>query len=240
LQELTPDPGELPKVLAGALQDLEAATQADPSLASAYSTLSHLYYQIEDVPAAVLAARRAYEEDAYLNVASEVLWRLFIGSYDLEQLAQARRWCLEGARRFAGDYRFAECGLWLMTSDDARPDAAEAWHLLARIDSLTPAPRKPFEHYRATAILASRRSSVRTGLGSACDRSECPAWSAVRATSAMETRPILGDRDEAIALLKRYVAANPSHAFTRGGNISWWWRDLKADPRFAQLTEVKR
>jgi hypothetical protein len=52
-------------------------------------------------------------------------------------------------------------------------------------------------------------------------------------------RTILGDRDEAIALLKRYVAANPSHAFTRGGDISWWWRDLKSDPRFAQLTEVK-
>ena len=245
LQELTPDPGELPKVLAGARQDLEAATQADPSLASAYSTLSHLYYQIEDVPAAVLAARRAYEEDAYLNVASEVLWRLFIGSYDLEQLAQARRWCLEGARRFAGDYRFAECGLWLMTSDDARPDAAEAWHLLARIDSLTPAPRKPFEHYRATAILAA--ALARAGLKDSARHVLERARPERGADPSQETlsieafaRTILGDRDEAIALLKRYVAANPSHAFTRGGNISWWWRDLKADPRFAQLTEVKR
>jgi len=244
LQELVPDPADLPKVLAGARQDLETATHDDPSLAGAYSTLSHLYYQIEDVPAAVLAARRAYEEDAYLNVANEVLWRLFLGSYDLEQFSQARRWCLEGERRFGGDYRFAECRLWLMTTDDARPDPAEAWRLLARIDSLTPAPRKLFEHSRAATILgaglarAGLKDSARHVLERARpDRSVDPS----QETLSIEAfaRTILGDRDEAIALLKRYVAANPSHAFTRGGDISWWWRDLKSDPRFAQLTEVK-
>ncbi len=80
LQELAPDPGALPKLLAAAKQDLEAAIQTDPSLASGYSTLSHLYYQTEDVPLAVLTARKAYEEDAYLAVAPDVLARLFFGS----------------------------------------------------------------------------------------------------------------------------------------------------------------
>jgi tetratricopeptide (TPR) repeat protein len=245
LQELAPDPGTLPQLLASAKHDLEAATQADPSLASAYSTLSHLYYQTEDVPAAMLAARQAYEQDAYLSVASEVLSRLFFGSYDLEQFSQATRWCLEGARRFRGDFRFAECRMWLMTTDGAHVDVPEAWRLLGQIDSLTPAPRKAFEHHRAETIVgvvlarAGLRDSARRVLRRArADRAVDPGQEIVSIEAFGRT--IIGDRDEAIALLKRYVAANPSHAFTRGGDISWWWRDLKSDPRFALLTAAKR
>jgi TolB-like protein len=245
LQELVPDPAELPGLLAGAKQDLESATQTDPSLASAYSTLSHLYYQTEDVPAAVLAARQAYEQDAYLSVASEVLSRLFFGSYDLEQFNQATRWCREGARRFAGDFRFAECRLWLMTTDGAHVDVPEAWRLLGQIDSLTPAPRKAFEHHRAETIVGVvlaraglRDSARRVLLRARAGRDVDPGQEIVSIEAFART--IIGDRDEAIALLKRYVAANPSHAFTRGGDISWWWRDLKSDPRFAQLTAAKR
>jgi TolB-like protein/tetratricopeptide (TPR) repeat protein len=245
LQELAPDPGELPKLLAAAKQDLDAATRADPSLASAYSTLSHLYYQTEDVPGAVLAARQAYEADAYLSVAGDVLARLFFGSYDLEQLTQARRWCLEGARRFPGDFRFAECQLWLMTTPDAQPDLTAAWRLLAQIDSLTPAPRKAFEHHRAETIVgvtlarAGLADSARHVLARARADREVDPGQEILSIEAF-ARTILGDRDDAIALLQRYIAANPSHAFTRGGDISWWWRDLKSDPRFARLAEGKR
>ncbi len=234
----------MPKVLAGAKQDLEAATQADPSLASAYSTLSHLYYTTEDVPAALLAARKAYEEDAYLSVAPEVLSRLFYGNYDLEQFSQATRWCLEGARRFSQDYRFAECQLLLMTTPDAQPDVAGAWRLLARIDSLAPGPRKANEHHRAETIVGV--ALARAGLGDSARRVLARARADRTVDPAQEIISIeafgwmvLGDRDQVIALLKRYVAANPGHAFKRGGDISWWWRDLKSDPRFAQLTEAK-
>jgi len=245
LRELGPDPEALPRMLAGARQDLEAATQADPSLASAYSTLSHLYYQIEDVPLALLAARKAYEEDAYLAVASEVLSRLFFGSYDLEQFTQATRWCLEGARRFSQDYRFAECQLLLMTIPDAQADVPVAWRLLARIDSLTPGPRRALEHHRAETILGA--ALARAGLADSArhvlqraraDRDVDPGQEILSIEAFART--ILGERDDAIALLQRYIAANPAHAFTRGGDISWWWRDLKSDPRFAQLTKAKR
>ena len=63
LLELSADAAVQAGLLAGARQDLETATQADPSLAGAFSTLSHLYYQTEDVPAAVLAARKAYDTE---------------------------------------------------------------------------------------------------------------------------------------------------------------------------------
>src|SRR5438445_172674 len=155
LLQLSSDSAAQTRLLASARQDLETATGADPSLAGAFSTLSHLYYQIEDVPAAVLAARKAYEEDAYLTVATDVLWRLFIGSYDLEQFTQAKRWCDEGTARFPRYYRFAECRLWLMTTEAAEPDVGEAWRLYAAIDTLTPAPLKPFELHRASMIVGA-------------------------------------------------------------------------------------
>ena len=126
VQQLASEPSRATELLNGARRDLEAAVQFDPTRASAYSALSYLYYQTEDVAAALLAARKAYEQDAYLTAAAEILNRLFLGSYDLEQFTQAKRWCLEGERRFLKDYRFAECQILLMTTDVAPPDPAAA------------------------------------------------------------------------------------------------------------------
>ena len=245
LLELSADPAEQAKLLTGARQDLEAATQADPSLAGAFSTLSHLYYQTEDVAAAVLAARKAYEEDAYLTVATDVLWRLFIGSYDLEQFAQAKRWCQEGAARFPRYYRFAECKLWLMTTDAAEPNVPEAWRLYGEVDTLTPAPAKAFEVHWVRMIVGA--VLARAGLADSARHVLVSARADARIDPQHDLlsleafgRTLLGERGQAIDLLKQYVAANPAHAFKRGGDISWWWRDLRSDPRFSQLTEAKR
>ena len=239
LQQLSADPGEQAKLLAGARRDLETATQTDGTLASAFSTLSHLYYQT-DVSAAVLAARKAYEQDAYLAVARDLLWRLFIGSYDLEQFTQATRWCEEGIRRFPTYYRSTECQLWLMTTDAVDPNPGEAWRLYARIDTVTPGPVRDFElHYTKTIVgvvlaRAGLADSARHVLASARADARLDPGHDLLALEAFG-HTLLGDRGEAIDLLKRYVAANPTHAFKKGGDISWWWRDLRTDPRFAAL-----
>ena len=188
----------------------------------------------------MLAARKAYEQDAYLRVANDVLWRLFNGSYDLEQFGQATRWCDEGMRRFPDYYRFTECRLWLMTTDAARPDADEAWRLLHRLDSLTPAPQRARGHHKGLVLVGA--ILARAGLNDSA-RHVLVAARADRATDPQQellsyeafARTLLGDRDTAFALLERYIAANPSHAFKRGGDISWWWRDLRRDPRFGRL-----
>jgi len=245
LLELSADPVEQVTLLTAARQDLEAATTTDPSLASAFSTLSHLYYQTDDVAAAVLAARKAYEEDAYLTVATDVLWRMFIGSYDLGQFAQAQRWCDEGGVRFPRHYRFSECKLWLMTSDAVEPDVAEAWRLYAKLDTLTPAPSKPYEMHQAGmivgAVLARSRlpDSARHVLVAARADARVDPKQELLSVEAF-ARTLLGEQGEAIELLKRYVAANPAHSFARGGDISWWWRDLRKDPRFSQLERAGR
>jgi hypothetical protein len=49
-------------------------------------------------------------------------------------------------------------------------------------------------------------------------------------------RTQLGDHDEAIALLKRYVAGNPEHLFRAGGDLHWWWRPLKDHPEFRVIS----
>ncbi len=240
LVEVSPDSAAQATLLAGARKDLETATQADPSLAGAFSTLSHLYYQTEDVPAAVLAARRAYEQDAYLTVASDVLWRLFIGSYDLEQFTQAKRWCDEGGARFPRFYRFAECRLWLMTTDAAEPNVSDAWRLYAEIGAVTPPPLKPFEMHHAAMIVGAilarvgQADSARHVLVAARGDAKLDPQRELVAEEAF-ARTLLGEQGEAIELLKQYVAANPAHMFKRGGDISWWWRDLRKDPRFSQL-----
>src|SRR6267154_285162 len=101
--------------------------------------------------------------------------------------------------------------------------------LLAQIDSLTPAPRKALEHHRAETIVgvalarAGLADSARHVLLRARADRDVDATQEILSIEAF-ARTILGDRDQAIALLQRYIAANPTHAFTRGGDISWWWR----------------
>src|SRR2546426_764478 len=96
LLHLAPDPKEAAALLQDAERDLRAAVGLTPSLASAWSTLSHLDYQKNDITQAKIDAQRAYEEDAYLRVADQVVWRLFSASYSLEQTQDAVHWCAEG------------------------------------------------------------------------------------------------------------------------------------------------
>ncbi|HVH10220.1 MAG TPA: serine/threonine-protein kinase, partial [Gemmatimonadales bacterium] len=204
--QLAKDPAQSSDLLSGAKSDLETAVKLDPGRAGAWSALSYLYYQTEDVAAALLAARQAYERDAYLTTAPDVVWRLFIGSYDLEQFTQAKRWCLEGERRFARDYRFAECQLYLMTTDVARADAAEAWRVLVRIDSTSPLPRRSAEHHKAQMLVgavlarAGLKDSARHVLVAARGGREVDPVQELPAIEAF-AHTLLGDPGGAIDLL---------------------------------------
>jgi eukaryotic-like serine/threonine-protein kinase len=234
-----PDPQEAAKLLDDARKDLERATNIDPTLAGAYATLSSLYYQTKDLQAAALAARRAYEEDAYLTSAADILYRLFFTSYDLDQQRQAQRWCQEGTRRFPRDFRFLECQLYMMTRLED-PDVPRAWQLLAGIDTLVPAPRRAAFHLREQMMVAAiiARAGLRDSAHAVIERSRgTPELDPEHDLVAMEAfvRTLLGEQDEAIHLLQRYVAANPEHSFRIGGDIFWWWWDLQKHPGFQAL-----
>ena len=238
-----PDPDEAEAVLHAAQSDLEAAVEADPSLAGAHSTLSHLYYQTENIVEAVMAARTAYQEDAYLSVADGVLWRLFLGHYDLEQLTQARRWCDEGALRFPEDFRFTECQLWAMTMEGVEPDADEAWRLWSEMSDLVPEGVREIQTHRAQMIVggilgrAELGDSARITLDGARVGADVDPNLELHFIEAY-MRTVIGEDDEAIALLRRYFAANPPEddESEDGWDTHWWWRGLRNHPEFEGVT----
>jgi serine/threonine-protein kinase len=234
-----PDPRQASQLLDAARSDLERATTIDPTLAGAYATLSSLYYQTKDLQGAALAARRAYEEDAYLSNAADILTRLFHTSYDMDQQRQAQRWCQEGMRRFPRDFRFFQCQLYLMTRLEA-PEVPRAWSVLAGIDSVAPPPQRAILHLRNQMLVAAiiARAGLRDSAHAVIARSRgTPELDPEHDLVAMEAfvRTLLGEQDEAIRLLQRYVAANPEHSFRIGGDIFWWWWDLQKHPGFQAL-----
>ncbi len=153
LSRFDADPATLDRLLTGARADLEQAVKLEPDRASAYSTLSHLYYQVGEPALAVIAAQRAYEEDAFLSVADGVLWRLYSASYDLEAYDQARDWCDEGRRRFPDNFRFVQCQLFLMTMPAAQPDVGRAWALYRELVPLLPEGQKTFLDAQAQTVV---------------------------------------------------------------------------------------
>ena len=244
------DPASARRLLADARADLEEAVRIQPLLASAHSTLSHLLYR-EDVSSAVLAARRAYEADAYLDVAAEVLVRLTNGNYDIENFDQMQKWCDEAARRFPQDYRFTSCQLVLLTTRQADPDIARAWTLLDQLGRLAPAHNKEFQVAEGTLLVGgtiARASRVGGGDPALADSAR-HVLSRARALMTSQVDPdqellpetaymytLLGDNSSAIDLLRRFAASNPHYSFEH----HWWWRDLRGTSEFQPLLAARQ
>ncbi|MDT8340064.1 MAG: hypothetical protein RQ751_01010 [Longimicrobiales bacterium] len=228
--------------LKAAQADLERAVELDRTLADPYSTLSHLYYQVQDPASAALAARQAYENDAYLQAADGVLRRLFTTNYDLQRADQAAQWCAEGRRRFPENFLFTECALWLMTMPTVDPAVETGWALVDSVAALAPHGREAFVAAGALQVmggvlaragLADSASTVmtRARVGSEVD----PEGELLSMEAAM--RLLNGEREEAIDLLQRYTAANPGH-FARGRGLHWWWRSLEGDEAFERMRRL--
>ncbi|MEQ1856571.1 MAG: hypothetical protein ABL963_08875 [Longimicrobiales bacterium] len=215
--------------------DLEQSLVIDRSRANANSTLSHLYYQTSDWPKAVLAARAAYEQDAYLAVADGVLWRLYAASYDMGEQREAERWCTEGRRRFPNDFRFVQCQLFLLTMPQAVPDIQAAWALRAALLPLVP-ERPDFFDAQAQVLVggvigrAGLPDSANAVLIRARRTSDVdPDGELVSIEAAM--RSVYGDVDGAVSVLERFVSLHPEHPPDR----HWWWSGIESNPTFQRL-----
>jgi serine/threonine-protein kinase len=240
LLDAVDDADEADRLLDDAQADFEAAVDADPSLASAWSTLSHLYMQRADNASVALAARRAYEEDAFLQNADQVLSRLFWAHYDLEQFNDASDWCEAGTRRFAEDHNFIQCQLWLMLAPSERADPDLAWELHASLQSALDEGLRALEERKAYLLVAGILRKA--GLADSASR-VLPLGRADGEIDPNEELVVLearvlaitDDPDGAMELLKRYVAANPAHSFEVGGQLHWNWRSLRDRPDFRVL-----
>lgn len=229
------DSADLARLLTQAQTDLERAIEIDPRRASVNSTLSHLYYQVDDWALAVVAAREAYRDDAFLDVAADVLWRLYTASYDMSDRLSAEDSCLEGRRRFPHNYRFVQCQLFLLTMPGATPDVARAWELHAELLPLL-SERPEYFEAQATVIVAGVIGLAgNADSASAVFRSvdlapeDNPEGELFAVEGAM--RSISGDTDGAIAALERFVVASNG----QGPGEHWWWRNLDGVPAFERL-----
>jgi serine/threonine-protein kinase len=241
-----PDKNEASQVIAGAEKDLRAATAIEPRQATAWYTLSVLqYYSKQDVPESYLDAQKAYEADAYLRAAPDILFRLYVTSYDMESFDPAKRWCMEGLSRFPKNPQFSLCQLQLLFAKANTPNVAEAWRLSNDIVRYTPQQDTALagrmaQMYVACVIARAGLSDSahhvieRSRAGSDIDRrGELMALEAL-------ARTFLGERGEAISSLERYLTAHPEHRAGFAKATSWWWRDLQQEPRIKELVGIGR
>jgi serine/threonine-protein kinase len=240
LLRLAPTPAGMTAVLRAAEEDLRTAVSLAPGQANAWYVLSLVNYQKPDFVEAKIDAQRAYEADAYLNAADQILWRLYTTSYDLEQFADAERWCAEGHRRFPDNPSFVSCQLWLMTSPAKSADVTLAWRLFDDITRLTPAQMREYGRLQAqigvAAVLA--RGGLRDSARHVLERSKAgpdiDPESELLGFQAFGYL-LLGDRDMTFRLLKEQVSANPAHRAGLARSVHWWWRDIRDDTRFKEL-----
>ena len=243
LLRLEQDPAAANALRDRARADLEQATRLNPTQAGAWASLSHLYYNdpttsITDV---LLAARRAYESDAFLSNAATIVERLFYASYDLDQPVDAVHWCDEGARRFPAEPAFTTCRIFLMSMRGQDPDPARAWQL-AQGEVLTGGQAGALAYEQAEARMMVAAVLARAGLK---DSARAVATGAIASTEVDPTRDLflqqafvytlLDDRTAAVQALKTYLAANPERRAGFATDPGWRLRSLGSDPAFRDL-----
>ena len=243
LMGLEPDHDKAELLLHAAEQDLRTATEIEPLHANAWNVLGHLYYQLDDIVQANLAARQAYEADAFLTAAPDILWRLWSTSYDLENKTQSRQWCEEGRRRFPANPRFYQCSLWNVTSGAEAADPEAAWALLDDVLERTPEQDRDLARLQMQVLVAGALAkagvpaladSARTVLERSRGDARVDPTRELLMTQAF-VRTLLGDNQEAVDLLQQYLTFNPDRreGFSQHGH--WWWRELRSDPSYQRM-----
>lgn len=240
---LVADPRESDRAFEQALADLEEAKNLDPSQAEAWSILSLFYSEEADNTNAKLAAQRAYEADEFLRNADEVLFRLYATSYDLEQFRDATKYCDEGRARFPNNLLFRECRLWLLAAPSAQapdPDPDEAWAILNSYVAAAPPALKESLRLKGQILVAGTlgRAELTDSADAVLARSRAP----LELDPEMEllglealVRLQMGEKDQALELLKTYLTTNPQHREGWQWTAHWWWRPLREDPEFRAL-----
>jgi len=242
---LVPNQNEAKQIVTGAERDLRRATSISPRQATAWNALSALQYFNMDTPESYLDAQKAYEADAYLRAAPDIIWRLYATSYDLEQFPNAIRWCKEGETRFPKDSKFVLCQLQLMMTKAVDPQPAQAWRLSREFTALTPQQDTAFNRRFGqvfVAIVLGRaglKDSAEHVLAGARAGSDIDPRDELMGYEAL-ARTFLGEHEQAITLLERYLTAHPEHRAGFAKKNYWWWRDLQNDPRFKVVAGTGR
>ena len=233
--------------LTDARADLERSTLLNGRQAGAFATLSHLYYQASNTTMndVLIAAQRAYEADEFLTNANVILSRMFNANYDLGQFDKASQWCAEARKRFPKDVRAMRCRLYMLTTRVQEPNIAAAWAIADSAVALAPPAAQPLERLTENMLVAAviARAS-KQGKPALADSARAVAKKSIGDPTIDQLRDLayfgsfvyaqLGDADEAIRLLKEYLAANPQRVESLRNDPGWWFRSLEANAKFRQ------
>lgn len=230
-----PSPGSRPDLLERADADLRRSQSRHRNRAEVRYLLAKVKEEQGQLSEALEVARSAYEYDAYFGLSNRVLWQLFDLSFQLSRDAEATAWCEEGRRRFPTEWVFAACRLSLMGWGPLPADVAAA-HALVE-EALAAYPR-PFQgalrpHLETLAAAVHVRAGDAEGARGILSLTSLAAPPAVHVTAA-GVWLLLGEKDEALAQLRRYLARAPREGHhLPGARIL---EPLAGDPRFLTLT----
>lgn len=229
-------------LLRAAESDLLEAVRQDSTRASAWSTLSALYFRVPDLAKVEWAASRSDAADPNYRYNRGDLNRLFFGAYNAEMFSEAGRWCARIRQRYEKDVIAEQCQLLLMRVPGLRPHPDSIWATTNRLISLSSATNRSVAeknaHIFAAAALvaASLPDSARRVLRRARASNAEDKRRELKGAEA-SVRVLLGDFDEALRLLDQYLEVNPDHAQGFRSSASWWWRDIAKDPRYAAMLD---
>jgi serine/threonine-protein kinase len=243
LTNLAPNPTASAALFASAEKDLRAATTANDHSATAWNYLSHLLINKGELAEAKLAAENAYRTDPYLMDADRTILRLFFASLDMGARTEADKWCNEGRSRFPQNYLFTECRLWLYALPaPVKPDMREVWATYDKYIEMSPANVQEFDKLKGKMIVAL--ALVQAGL-----KDSAQAMAAANQANAqidpngeltnlaINVYTLSGNKDKALDLIARFLAANPQQRESAAKDKSWWLESLRSDPRYQALVK---
>ena len=241
LTNLAPDPRAATALLNSAEQDLTSATTINARAASANNTLSHLLLNKGKPDLAKLAAENAYNTDPYLANVELTIHRLVLVSLDQKNRVEAEKWCNTGRSRFPEHYRFTECKLWLYALPaPTKPNMAEVWKTYEEYVKVSPQQLQDFDKLKGKMMvgLAYLRagqpdSAQALAASSQGDREVDPRAETVNIAAIIYAQS--GDKEKAIDLIAKWLAANPQQRALASANRTWWLESLNGDPRYEAL-----
>ena len=204
-------------------RDLLLAAESDTTLSRARDVLSSIQVARGDYERARLTTLHAYRANYYYQTPA-ILVRLFTTAFETSDDVAARHWCATIRRRTPNDWFGAYCRVQLMTWSDDEPANADTARLLVTraIAALPPmlhrAAIKQQLEILCTGVL------VRAVSADSAARALDGALARIREDSTVmqsrnnlviilgaeaRVRARLGQRDQAITLLLRYLELNP-------------------------------
>ena len=235
------------RLLDAAEADLRAggAARSNPRRASALALLSHLLLRRSKTAQGKLAALQAWEADEYLSEASAVVWRLYSASLDLEDAAEAKRWCEQGQRRFPNNPFFTECRISLYAIHGMKPDVPSLWKLVDQYAKMYPEGEQEFRRKRAQILLSMALANARLPDSARAVAFRARGNPAVDPTNDLvyleiAARNVMGDREGALERLTTYLATNPQERESLARDETWFFRGLRDDPQFKALVGTGR